>query len=102
MARRARRSFHLRRLVLTNKQESFEGTWWGQEVTGKDQAPRIGRTAGYVGEGGYVWIDIGGIEIRADAIAWYLYYREWPERELVHSNGDRADDHIKNLQKKQV
>jgi hypothetical protein len=101
MARKARSSFNLSSLVLADKHEGFEGAWWRQEATGKDQAPRVGRTAGYLGKGGYVWVDIGGVEIRADAIAWYLYYQEWPERELAHLNGDRADNRIHNLQKKE-
>jgi hypothetical protein len=31
-------------------------------------AARIGRNAGYLGEGGYVWVDIGGKEIRAEGL----------------------------------
>ena len=102
MSRKPRTSFNLSRLDLTNKHWDFERSWRGQEATGKGQAPRIGGTAGYLGKGGYVWVDIGGVEIRADAIAWYLYYQEWPERELAHLNGDRADNCIHDLQKKEL
>jgi hypothetical protein len=102
MARKTVRSLYPSPIGLTNRHGGFEDAWWWQEATGNDRVPRIGRNAGYRGEGGYIWIDIGGKEIRTDAISWCLYYGEWPDRELVHLNEDRADNDIKNLAMKQA
>jgi hypothetical protein len=102
MARKTLTSLYPSPIDLTNRHEGFEDAWWWQKGTGNDRVPRIGRNAGYLGEGGYVWVDIGGKEIRADAISWYLYYGKWPDRELVRLNEDRADNSISNLAMKQA
>lgn len=33
----------------------------------------------------------------AHRVAWAIYYGEWPEGEIDHINGDRADNRISNL-----
>lgn len=38
-----------------------------------------------------------GYTYDAHRIAWALYYGAWPEKEIDHWNGDRADNRIRNL-----
>lgn len=57
---------------------------------GKDRA---GGLNGY----GYIKIGIDGTQYSAHHLAWYLHHGEWPQGEIDHINGDRADNRISNL-----
>lgn len=56
-----------------------------------------GRTAGCLSTYGYVVIKIGGKQVRAHRLAWFLTYAEWPVGEVDHINGNRSDNRLCNL-----
>lgn len=47
--------------------------------------------------GGYVTVIHNGFAYKAHRLAWLLHYRRWPEFEVDHINGLRADNRIANL-----
>lgn len=46
---------------------------------------------------GYAHGDILGLRYKAHRVAWALYHGAWPDHEIDHINGDRADNRIANL-----
>lgn len=63
---------------------------------------KAGRPVGCANHGGYVKIHIDGIYYSAHRLAWLWVYGEmpsYPEFEIDHINGDRADNRIVNLRK---
>lgn len=46
---------------------------------------------------GYLRIKVAGKTYKAHRIAWFLTYGKWPDGEIDHINGDRADNRIVNL-----
>jgi hypothetical protein len=64
---------------------------------------RIGDEAGYQRPDGYIVINItaGGFRrfLYAHHVAWFLHYGEWPDSEIDHKRGNRADNRIKRLRK---
>lgn len=57
----------------------------------------VGDLAGCVNQKGYRYIGVGGKLYRANRLAWFYCYGEWPEFQVDHINGDRLDDRIENL-----
>jgi hypothetical protein len=57
----------------------------------------VGRVAGCVSHQGYVLIRVGGVLRQAHRLAWLYVYGAWPEDEVDHANGNRADNRISNL-----
>jgi hypothetical protein len=45
----------------------------------------------------YLEVRLFGRLWKAHRVAWAIHYGEWPNEELDHINGDRADNRIKNL-----
>lgn len=60
---------------------------------------KVGSVAGGLTAKGYVKISIDYKEYRAHYICWYLHYGEWPDFNIDHVNGDKADNAINNLRK---
>lgn len=65
------------------------------------QKSRIGTTAGSINGRGYTIIRFKYknkiYNCYGHHIAWYLYYGEWPPREVDHKNRIRSNNKIKNL-----
>jgi hypothetical protein len=57
----------------------------------------IGKPAGCVSHSGYVTVCLGRTPVPAHRIAWLLHYGEWPQYDIDHINGNRADNRIGNL-----
>lgn len=56
-----------------------------------------GDKAGCVNGKGYVIIHVDGREYRAHRLAWLIVHGAFPEHEIDHRNGVRADNRIANL-----
>ncbi|GAB2493994.1 HNH endonuclease [Arenimonas alkanexedens] len=57
----------------------------------------VGQVAGNVSQQGYINIQLLGRQLKAHRVAWLLHYGEWPENEVDHTDGDRANNRIANL-----
>jgi HNH endonuclease len=47
--------------------------------------------------GGYLRIRIDAVSYKAHRLAWLYHHGKWPEGEIDHINGNRADNRIENL-----
>lgn len=56
-----------------------------------------GDSAGCVTKHGYISIRVKGVSYQAHRLAWLHHYGEWPEHEIDHINGNKADNRIANL-----
>ena len=56
-----------------------------------------GAAAGTLEVKGYIRIKLKGYKNYAHRMAWFLYYGNWPEKDLDHINGIRDDNRIENL-----
>lgn len=56
-----------------------------------------GRTAGYVNSTGYVMITLYGRSLHAHRVAWLISFGEWPELDIDHIGGRKANNCIHNL-----
>jgi hypothetical protein len=56
-----------------------------------------GSIAGTVREDGYLQIKVLGVVVLAHRLAWFYVNGSWPEKNIDHANGNRADNRIANL-----
>lgn len=67
----------------------------------KGRGARIGIDVGYVeGKSGYRRIHVCGKARQASAVVWAWHNGDLPKEDLIHINGDFADDRIENLAKR--
>jgi hypothetical protein len=57
----------------------------------------VGSSPGYRCADGSIRITVAGIPCAAHDLAWFSSYGKWPERVLVHLNGDKSDNRLLNL-----
>jgi len=69
------------------------------DFTHKADSPRgrIGDLAGTVNSLGYRTLCVGGKNVYAHRVAWFLHYGEDPKGQIDHIDGDRANNRISNL-----
>lgn len=58
---------------------------------------RIDAIAGTLNPGQHRVVRLNGKNYQSHRLAWFLHYREWPDREIDHINGIRNDNRISNL-----
>lgn len=68
-------------------------------LTWKDSRKKefIGRIAGYTLVDGGIAVKIDKKLYKAHRLAWLLYYGQWPNGDLDHIDGNRANNKINNL-----
>lgn len=72
-------------------------TWRAKlDYRGKPWA-RNGKPMGCIDPMGYVMLSVANTHIRGHQAAWAMSYGKWPEGEIDHINGNRADNRIANL-----
>ena len=82
-------------VIATLKYDPLTGiftrvTSWG--------AARAGNRCVFVSKGdGYIRISVRGRQHLAHRLAWLVCYGQWPECQIDHANGDRADNRLDNL-----
>ena len=81
------------RALLDYNPETGEFTW----ISGRRQGKRQGKRAGCADGRGYLRIEIDGRHYRGHRLAWLHVFGKWPDGDLDHANGDRADNRISNL-----
>lgn len=80
------------RHLLHYDSDSGEFTW----KNGPNRRLR-GMAAGAKSEQGYIRIMLDSRRYAAHRLAWLYVHGKWPERDIDHFNGDRADNRIANL-----
>lgn len=67
--------------------------WWVVRRRGYPKSKPAGRVSFY----GYVVVVVGGQNYYAHRLIWLLTYGEWPDCDIDHINGDKADNRLSNL-----
>lgn len=75
--------------------EMFKSTWDMNAFNGRDANTQTLNAA--PNSAGYIQIRIFGKKYLAHRVIWAFHYGKWPEGQIDHINGDRADNRIKNL-----
>lgn len=56
-----------------------------------------GKVISTISNDGYIVVGINRRRYQAHRVAWVVHYGEWPDGDIDHINGDRADNRISNL-----
>lgn len=58
---------------------------------------KAGTLAGNLRNDGYIKVQINKKPFKAHRLAWAMYYGEWPDLDIDHIDGNRANNKISNL-----
>jgi len=58
---------------------------------------RIGEEARSIDVHGYVQVNVCGTLCKGHRLAWLIHYGKWPDHDIDHINGNRADNRLANL-----
>ncbi len=91
------------RKFTEKKAEVMLGSVVGEKVsyyptTGTFRRKRDGIKLGTMHRDGYVQLKLNGKFVLAHRLAWFMAHGEWPQGNMRHKNGDRADNRLKNLE----
>jgi hypothetical protein len=85
------------RQVLAYEPESGNFRWLSSPTASGRRRTRVGMSAGWLENTGYVRITIDGKTYLAHRLAWLYVHGSWPTSELDHRNGRGDDNRIANL-----
>jgi hypothetical protein len=68
--------------------------WWRVQLS---RRVKVGAIAGTVNCDGYICIKVNGMQFKAHRLAWLHTHGMWPDHQIDHINGNRADNRIANL-----
>lgn len=77
--------------------ESLAAAFKYDPDSGKFYSKETGKEVGHFGGRGYLQIKFKGMTCRAHRAAWAIHYGSWPDDQIDHINGIRADNRISNL-----
>lgn len=81
------------RQVLSYDAESGSLTW----RIGRKGLPTEKHVVRCKNKGGYVVVMVDRVLLRAHRVAWAIHHGRWPDGEVDHINGNRADNALTNL-----
>lgn len=81
----------LRRVSYDEHTGIFIRTFKGSKNT------NVGDVANKNADYGYDKVSVAGKCYKAHRLAWFYHYKQWPDGDIDHINGDRKDNRIANL-----
>ncbi len=90
----------LRRLLAYDPETGLITHRYRHEGPRKWNTRYAGTTAGAVGSNGYLQLTLRGLtggKLLSHRVAWALHYGAWPDLEIDHINGVKADNRAANL-----